>query len=268
MPILVLARHGRSTANTGGVLAGRTPGVHLDDTGVEQARTAGRRLAGVPLAAAVTSPLERCQETAAEILGLQAYDGRTAPSPVIEDGLVECDYGDWSGRKISDLTGEDTWKVVQAHPSAAVFPGGEAMADMAHRAVAAVRAHDARVRDAHGDHAVWLAVSHGDVIKAILADALGLHLDSFQRIMVDTASLSVIRYTATRAFVVSSNTVAGDLAHLYAPPAEGEEAAAASSDAVVGGETGASTASPASTASTASPASPASAPASTSEEST
>ena len=238
MPILVLARHGRSTANTGGVLAGRTPGVHLDETGIEQARAAGRRLAGVPLAAAVTSPLERCQETAAEILGLQAYEGHTAPEPVIEDGLVECDYGDWSGSKIADLTGEDTWKVVQQHPSAAVFPGGEAMAAMAHRAVAAVRAHDARVREEHGDHAVWLAVSHGDVIKAILADALGLHLDSFQRIMVDTAALSVIRYTATRAFVVSSNTVAGDLAHLYAPPAEGEESAAASSDAVVGGETG------------------------------
>ena len=241
MPTLVLARHGRSTANTGGVLAGRTPGVDLDDTGVEQAQAAGRRLAGVPLAAAVSSPLERCQQTAAEILGLQAYAGEhpapKAPQVQLVDGLVECDYGDWSGRKIADLTGEDTWKVVQAHPSAAVFPGGEAMADMAHRAVAAVRAHDARVREEHGDHAVWLAVSHGDVIKAILADALGLHLDQFQRIMVDTASLSVIRYTATRAFVVSSNTVAGDLAHLYAPPAEGEEAAA-SSDAVVGGETG------------------------------
>ncbi|QWC85027.1 MSMEG_4193 family putative phosphomutase [Nocardioidaceae bacterium] len=241
MPTLVLARHGRSTANTGGVLAGRTPGVHLDDTGVEQARAAGSRLAGVPLAAAVSSPLERCRETAAEILGRQAYAGEhdAPPTPVLtgEPGLVECDYGDWSGRKITELTGEDTWKVVQAHPSAAVFPGGEAMADMAHRAVEAVRRHDSRVKEEHGDHAVWLAVSHGDVIKAILADALGLHLDSFQRIMVDTASLSVIRYTATRAFVVSSNTVAGDLTSLYAPPTEGETAAA-SSDAVVGGETG------------------------------
>ncbi len=235
MPTLVLARHGRSTANTGGVLAGRTAGVHLDDLGREQAAAAGARLAGVPLAAVVTSPLERCRETAAAIAGAQA--AATRPAVRRDKRLVECDYGDWTNQQISDLVKEPVWKVVQQHPSAAIFPGGEAMADVSRRAVAAVRAWDARVAAEHGDHAVWVAVSHGDVVKAVLADALGLHLDSFQRIVVETASLSVIRYTDTRPFVITSNSTSGDLAHLHQPPAEG--ATAASSDAVVGGQAGA-----------------------------
>ena len=233
MATVILARHGRTTANATGVLAGRSKGVHLDDHGLEQARQAAERLAGLPLAALVSSPLERCRETAREIGRTQANGVR----PVTERGLLECDYGEWTGRELKTLAKEPMWRTVQAHPSAAAFPGGESMAAMAARAVAAVRRWDARVEEEHGPDAVWVAVSHGDVIKAVLADALGMHLDAFQRIVVDPASLSVVRYTALRPFVVASNTSAGDLAHLR-PPVRSRRRRKPTSDATVGGGAG------------------------------
>jgi 2,3-bisphosphoglycerate-dependent phosphoglycerate mutase len=208
MPTVILARHGRTVANATGVLAGRTPGIRLDEVGVRQAEEAGRRLDGLQLAAAVTSPLERCKETAAILLRGTGVRAR------VERGLTECDYGEWTGRPMQELVKEDLWKVVQAHPAGVQFPGGEAMAEMSARAVRAVRAWDARVTDASGDDAVWLAVAHGDVIKSVLADALGVHLDAFQRIVVDPASLSVVRYTPHRSYVLSTNTSDGSLAHL------------------------------------------------------
>lgn len=232
MATVILARHGRTTANATGVLAGRTKGVGLDDHGVEQARQAGERLARLPLAAIVTSPLERCRQTARELNAAQPTRLKVAS----ERGLLECDYGDWTGREIKVLAKEALWRTVQAHPSAAVFPGGEAMAAMAARAVEAVRRWDARVEAEHGPDAVWVAVSHGDVIKAVLADALGMHLDAFQRIVVDPASFSVVRYTPLRPFVVASNSTAGDLAHLK-PPAR-KRRRSVSSDAAVGGGAG------------------------------
>jgi probable phosphomutase (TIGR03848 family) len=233
MPTLILARHGRTTANASGVLAGRTKGVHLDERGLEQAKAAAGRLVDLALAAVVTSPLERCRETAREIARAQQ-----APVKVsTERGLVECDYGSWTGRELKTLAKEPLWRTVQAHPSAAVFPDGESMADMSARAVAAVRRWDARVEAEHGPDAVWVAVSHGDVIKSILADALGNHLDTFQRIVVDPASLSVVRYTPLRPFVVSVNTTAGSLAHLK-PPSRRRRSRRVSSDAAVGGGAG------------------------------
>jgi probable phosphomutase (TIGR03848 family) len=232
MATVILARHGRSTANATGVLAGRTKGVDLDDLGIGQARAAGERLCGLPLAAIVTSPLERCRQTAREIAAGQP----AAPKISTERGLLECDYGDWTGRELKGLAKEGLWRTVQAHPSAAVFPGGESMAGMAARAVEAVRRWDARVEAEHGPDAVWVAVSHGDVIKAVLADALAMHLDAFQRIVVDPASLSVVRYTPMRPFVVASNSTAGDLSHLK-PPAK-KRRRKASSDAAVGGGAG------------------------------
>jgi probable phosphomutase (TIGR03848 family) len=234
MATVILARHGRTSANASGVLAGRTKGVHLDDLGVEQARAAGERLAGLQLAGVVSSPLERCRETAREVIRHQ----RSGPRLSTDRGLLECDYGSWTGRELKTLAKEPLWRTVQAHPAAAVFPDGESMADMSARAVAAVRKWDAAVEAEHGGDAVWLAVSHGDVIKAILADALGSHLDTFQRIVVDPASLSVVRYTPLRPFVVSMNTSSGDLAHLK-PPATKRRSRKASSDAVVGGGSGA-----------------------------
>jgi probable phosphomutase (TIGR03848 family) len=234
MATLILARHGRTTANVTGVLAGRSKGVHLDDTGLEQARAAAERLAGLPLAAVVSSPLERCRETAREIVREQG----APPKVSTERGLLECDYGSWTGRELKTLAKEPLWKTVQGHPSAAAFPDGEAMTAMSSRAVGAVRRWDAAVETEHGPHAVWVAVSHGDVIKAILADALGIHLDAFQRIMVDPASLSVVRYTPGRPFVLTMNSTAGDLSHLK-PPAKKGRARKVSSDAAVGGGTGA-----------------------------
>jgi len=213
MATVILVRHGRSTANATGVLAGRLPGVHLDEAGVKQAVAVGERLAGVRLAAAVTSPLERCRETCREITRPQAGPLRATT----DKQLSECDYGEWQGRPLKDLAKEKLWKTVQAQPSAATFPGGESMRAMQDRGVAAIRRHDARVAAEHGDDAVWLAVSHGDVIKSILADALGTHLDLFQRIHVDPASVSIVRYTQTRPFVLGTNTHAGDLSWLTPP---------------------------------------------------
>lgn len=233
MPTVILARHGRTRANATGVLAGRTSGVRLDDRGREQAAAAAERLAGLELAAVVTSPLTRCRETARLL----------APSAelVVDRGLSECDYGEWTGRELRSLAKEPLWRTVQVQPSAVRFPGGESMAEMSARAVAAVRRRDAELAAEHGDHAVWLAVSHGDVIKAVLADALGLHLDAFQRIVVDPASLSVVRYTPERAFVVTSNSASGSLAHLAAPARRGRRGRGGrrtSSDAAVGGGAG------------------------------
>lgn len=239
MPTVILARHGRTTANTAGVLAGRTKGVHLDDTGLEQAKAAAQRLEGVPVAAVVSSPLERCRETARLLAG-------SGVKVATDRRLTECDYGEWTGRTLKELTREKMWRTVQVHPAAAQFPAGESLAEMSARAVAAVRDHDVHLEAELGPDAVWVAVSHGDVIKAILADALGTHLDSFQRIVVDPASLSVVRYGTTRPFVLSMNTSAGSLAHLAPPPRKGRRGGTGRSrhsanDAIVGGGAGPTT---------------------------
>ncbi|MDQ1725043.1 MAG: hypothetical protein QOG52_2071 [Frankiaceae bacterium] len=222
MATVLLARHGL-TAVTGDVLAGQAPGLHLDERGTAQAARLAERVAMLPLAAVVSSPLERCQETVAPL-------GRAVET---DPRLVEAGYGEWTGQTLKTLGKDPLWKVVQAHPSAVTFPGGESMRSMAERAVAAVRDWDGRL----GDDAVWLACSHGDVIKAIVADALGLHLDLFQRIVIDPASITIIRYTATRPFVVRVNDTSGDLSGLV-PAKRKRTAKARSSDAVVGGGSG------------------------------
>ena len=231
MATVLFVRHGL-TAMTGPVLAGHTPGVHLDDRGRAQAERLAARLAPVPLAAVVTSPLERCAETAAAVLA-----GRELRAAV-EPRLVEVRYGDWTGKPLKDLAKQPLWKVVQAHPSAAVFPGleGEALAGAQSRAVSAVREWDAGITESTGSDAVWLACSHGDIIKAVLADALGLHLDLFQRIVVDPCSVSVVRYTDTRPFVLRVNDTGGDVAALLPPKRRRRRTASA--DAAVGGGAG------------------------------
>ncbi|MFH8612301.1 histidine phosphatase family protein [Streptomyces sp. NPDC018029] len=227
MPTLILVRHGRSTANTAGLLAGWTPGVALDERGAAQAAALPGRLAALPLAEVVTSPLQRCQETVAPLLaarpGLRAHT---------EDRIGECDYGDWSGRKLAELTDEPLMEVVQQHPSAAAFPGGESMRAMQTRAAEAVREWNARVEREHGEDAVYLMCSHGDIIKSLVAEAIGLHLDLFQRISVEPCSVTVIRYTRLRPFLVRLGDT-GDFASL-APREEPP-----SGDATVGGGAGA-----------------------------
>ena len=224
---VILLRHGRSTSNTAHTLAGRSEGVDLDDKGREQAQAVVTRIGDLPVKAIVRSPLLRCERTVeplAAALGIQ---------PVVEDRIIEVDYGSWTGRAIGELVKEPLWKVVQQQPSAAVFPDGEGLAQVQARAVAAIREHDRRLAAEHGGDALWVACTHGDVIKAVLADALGTHLDTFQRITADPASMSVIRYTDTRPFVLHVNhTGSGLTAALSAKPA-----AAPESDAVVGGST-------------------------------
>ena len=234
MTALILLRHGRSSANVAGVLAGRTPGVELDDVGRGQAQRVVERFAGVPVAGIVCSPMLRCEQTVAPLAADRGLE------PVTEPELAEVDYGAWTGGALSTLSKEPLWKVVQAHPSAATFPEGEGLATMQHRAVAAVRRHDARIVAEHGPHAIWIACTHGDVIKAVLTDALGTHLDNFQRIMVDTCSISIVHYTQTRPFVSRMNDIGGDLSGLVPPKRKRRRTAKpASSDAVVGGATNA-----------------------------
>ncbi|MFF9865652.1 histidine phosphatase family protein [Streptomyces sp. NPDC013953] len=197
MATLILVRHGRSTANTAGVLAGWTPGVALDERGAAQAAALPGRLAGVPIAVAVTSPLQRCLETLRPLL-----DARPELPVHTDERIGECRYGDWSGRKLAELADEPLMDVVQQHPSAAAFPGGESMRAMQARAVDAVREWNARVEADHGEDAVYVMCSHGDIIKSVVADALGMHLDLFQRIHVDPCSVTVVRYTRLRPFLV------------------------------------------------------------------
>lgn len=210
MATVILVRHGRTTANASGVLAGRTPGISLDETGEAQAERTATRLATIPLAGIVSSPLERCQQTAGFIIRHQM----NPPSLESAEDLTECDYGSWQGSKLSELSVQALWSKVQANPSAVTFPDGESMAGMQARAVAEIRRLDADFEAKHGPDAVWVAVSHGDIIKSVLADALGMHLDLFQRINVGPASASIVHYGSGSPTVHSVNTEDGDLSWL------------------------------------------------------
>ena len=247
---VILLRHGRSSSNTAGILAGRSEGVDLDDKGREQAAGLIDRIGDLPIRELISSPLLRCRRT------VEPLADALCLAPLVDDRLAEVDYGEWTGRKIGELVGEPLWKVVQAHPSAAVFPGGEGLAQVQARAVAAVREHDRRLAAEHGCDALWVACTHGDVIKAVIADAYGLHLDGFQRVTADPASVSVIRYTELRPFVLHVNHTGARLAAALraGPPPKDETkvetdgqsngepqvppaAGVPSSDAVVGGST-------------------------------
>ena len=226
MTVVLLVRHGL-TAGTGHVLTGRTPGIPLDDRGREQAAVLAARLAEVRLDAIVTSPLERCRQTAEAIAA--AHDGE--PLPVKEDEqFAEVNYGDWTGQPLKRLAKDPMWRVVQAHPSAVRFPGedAESLLEVQHRAVRAVREWNTRL----GKDAVYLVCSHGDVIKSVIADSLGLHLDLSQRIQVDPCSLSVIRYTPLRPFLVRMN----DTGRTAAGLANGQQPR--QGDAAIGGGAG------------------------------
>lgn len=227
---VILLRHGRSVSNTSHTLAGRSEGVGLDEKGQAQAQELVERVSGLPIRALIRSPQLRCRltlEPLAAALGLE---------PAVDERLAEVDYGAWTGRKLGELMSEPLWAVVQQQPSAAVFPDGEGLADVQSRAVAAVRQHDRQLAEQHGADTLWVACTHGDVIKAVVADALGTHLDSFQRITADPASMSVIRYTSLRPFVVHLNHTGATLASaLRTPPSKRDDKA--DGDAVVGGST-------------------------------
>ena len=198
MGTLLLIRHGRTDANATGVLAGRSPGVALDEVGRTSTQALAKRLEGVNIARVVSSPLERTRETA-QILFQDRQDVE------IDDRLLECDYGDWQGAKLSELAVNELWPIVQQRPDEMIFPNGESMNNMSSRASTAAREWDAKLTSEHGDKVVWVAVSHGDIIKAICADAMGLPLRKFQSLLIEPASVSVIHYSESGSAVSKLN---------------------------------------------------------------
>jgi probable phosphomutase (TIGR03848 family) len=213
---LLLLRHA-ATELTGVRLSGWTPGISLSDEGRAQARALARLLEPVRIHALYSSPLERCMETAAVVAGTRGLEVR-----VLED-VGEVRYGDWTGRELKELAREKLWRVVQLHPSGARFPGGESLYETQVRAVAAVE----RLRVAHPEQTVAVA-SHGDVIKAIAAHYLGLHLDQFQRLVVGLASLTAFAFHPVPRLLRLNET--GGVADLALPPPGPEQRAGARDD--------------------------------------
>jgi len=180
--VVCFVRHG-TTATTGKVLPGQARGLHLSDQGREEAAKAGEALGGVSVSAVYASPLERTRETAV------AISQRVGKPVVAERGLIECDFGSWTGESLSALRKLPEWRTVQRWPSAFRFPGGESFIELQSRLADTV----GRICKAHPGEVV-VAVSHADCIKAVLASALGLPLDLFQRIMVAPCSISTVVY--------------------------------------------------------------------------
>lgn len=203
-PTLVLmVRHGQ-TPTTGAVLPGRAKGLHLGDKGLDQARRAGERIGALGKVSAVyASPMERTQETAAPIAKACGKRVRT------HKGLIECDFGDWTGKKLANLSKLPEWRTVQRYPSGFRFPRGESFSEMQTRMVGAVA-------DLVGRHPgeTIVAVSHADTIKAAVASAMGTHLDLFQRIVVSPCSVTAIMYAADGPIVLAVNSTGDDLAAL------------------------------------------------------
>ena len=212
MATLVLIRHAR-TAETGTLLSGRRDGIPLSANGRSEAKLLAERLAGVQFAGIITSPIQRCLETVEAIRSTRSPNVPARPNTRIEERLTEVDYGGWTGRELKVLAKDPLWNTVQRQPSAMQFPGGESLRAAATRATEAIRDLDAEFKDDD----VWLAVSHGDIIKAIISDASGAPLDLFQRIVIDPASISVIRFGAERPAILRLNESASGIASLFEP---------------------------------------------------
>jgi probable phosphomutase (TIGR03848 family) len=198
--LVLLVRHGQ-TPTTGATLPGRAPGLHLADQGVAQATAVAERLADLKRVDAVyASPMERTRETARPIArarGLRLQADR---------GLLECDFGQWTGRPLKELAKLPEWSTVQRYPSGFRFPGGESFAEMQARMTGTI---DRLCRRHEGG--VVVAVSHADPIKAAMAHALGTHLDLFQRIVVSPCSISAISYGPGGPSVLAVNSTIGGL---------------------------------------------------------
>jgi probable phosphoglycerate mutase len=205
----VLVRHA-VTAQTGPLLSGRAPGIDLSEDGRGQAEALGERMAGLPIAAVYASPIERTTQTAEAIA---RHHDLTVSSL---DGVLEADYGEWTGQKLEDLAKTDLWKVVQRSPSRAVFPGGEGLAAMQARMVAAIE-----VVVAEHPNELVVIVSHADPIKAAIAHYTGVHLDLFQRIIVSPASVTAFAFTAHGVAMLKCNDT-GTLDELRPPEPRSE----------------------------------------------
>ena len=200
---VLLVRHGK-TGTTGTLLPGRTAGLHLDDTGIAQAARAAELIAELPNVAAVyTSPRERARETAAPI------GKATGTRPKVDKGLLECDFGAWTGKELKALMKLPEWQLVQRAPSSFRFPGGESFTEMQVRIVSALD----RLREAHPGEVI-VCVSHADPIKAAVAHALGTHLDLFQRIIISTCAISALSWSASGPIALTVNTTGRSLKDL------------------------------------------------------
>ena len=200
---LLLVRHGQ-TPTTGQSLPGRAPGLHLSETGLKQAAEVAERLASFSKIDAIyASPLERTRETAAPLAKQRKQ------KVIIDKGLIECDFGKWTGAKLSDLMKLPEWKTVQSAPSTFRFPNGESFTEMQVRISTAL--DNIRVRHPGG---VVVCFSHADPIKAALAHAMGTHLDLFQRIVVSTCSISALAYGGGAPIVLTVNSTGGSLSEL------------------------------------------------------
>ena len=198
--LVLLVRHGQ-TPTTGASLPGRAKGLHLADAGLAQAGAAATRIAGLANVGAIyASPLERTRETAAPIA--KAVGQRV----VVDKGLLECDFGEWTGGKLADLRKKPEWQTVQRYPSGFRFPGGESFPEMQTRMVTTLD----RLGAAHRGQTI-VAVSHADPIKAVVAHALGTHLDLFQRIVISPCSISAILQTPGGPVVLAVNSTGDDL---------------------------------------------------------
>lgn len=199
MTLVILIRHAHSVANGSGILAGRAAGIPLSETGRKQAQDLSKRLGEIPIKSLRTSPLERCGQTISPWLKKNA-EGNAKLSLVVDEDLSEVDYGTWTGRKLRSLSKEALWKKVQEEPSKVVFPEGESMKAMQKRAMRALQ----RGLAVRGKGHVIL-ISHGDVLKSIIASALNMHLDEFQRIVIDPSSISILDYSSTKPRLILMN---------------------------------------------------------------
>jgi probable phosphoglycerate mutase len=197
---LVLIRHAHSEANAAGILSGRLPNVHLSEKGLAQSEQLAVRLGNFPVSNLRISPMERCFETISPWINSIVIPNNPRFEPIIDEELTEVDYGLWSGKKLSILSKNKLWKTVQESPSRMYFPKGEGIAQMQSRAMTSV--HEAVSTKAKGSAVI---VSHGDVIKSIVASALGMHLDEFQRIVIDPASISIVDYSTMKPRVLLLN---------------------------------------------------------------
>jgi probable phosphoglycerate mutase len=190
---LVLIRHAHSEANAAGILSGRLPNVHLSEKGVAQSENLAVRLGNFPVSSLRISPMERCFETISPWINSVVLANYPKFQPELDPNLTEVDYGNWSGKKLAMLSKNKLWKIVQESPSRMYFPDGEGIAQMQARAMTSV--HEAVSAKGKGSAVI---VSHGDVIKSIVTSALGMHLDEFQRIVIDPASVSIIDFSTTK----------------------------------------------------------------------
>ena len=210
---LVLIRHAHSEANAAGILSGRLPNVHLSTKGVEQSEHLAVRLGNFPLSTLRVSPMERCFETISPWINSIVLPNNPRFEPMIDQELTEVDYGSWSGKKLAVLSKNKLWKIVQEAPSRMYFPNGEGIAQMQSRAMTSV--HEAVSTKVKGAAVI---VSHGDVIKSIVASALGMHLDEFQRIVIDPASISILDFSTTKPRVLLLNDSRSVVTELLVAP--------------------------------------------------